>query len=70
MRPLLRLLCCTAFVAGGMAAPAARSGRPSAKSLRPPVLQRLDVGQTKPEGWLKAELSLQARGLSGQLPWF
>jgi hypothetical protein len=39
-------------------------------ALRPPALQRLDVGAIKPLGWLKDELSLQAKGLSGQLPYF
>ena len=38
--------------------------------LRPPLLQRLNAGTTKPKGWLKTELTLQARGLSGQLPYF
>jgi hypothetical protein len=41
-----------------------------AKLLRPPALQRLPTGATKPLGWLKDELALQARGLSGQLPYF
>jgi hypothetical protein len=40
------------------------------QKLRPPALQRLDTGATKPQGWLKDELLLQAKGLSGQLPYF
>ena len=39
-------------------------------SLRPPALLRLPVGASKPTGWLHDELTLQARGLTGQLPWF
>eukprot|EP01050_Picozoa_sp_SAG11_P003016 SAG11_NODE_162_length_13962_cov_19.035562_5_plen_210_part_00 len=38
--------------------------------LRPPILSRLGAGATKPAGWLKDELTLQARGISGQLPYF
>ena len=41
-----------------------------AQRLRPPSLLRLPTGATKPLGWLKDELTLQARGLSGQLPSF
>ena len=41
-----------------------------AELLRPPALPRLPTGATKPLGWLKDELALQARGLSGQLPYF
>jgi hypothetical protein len=47
----------------------ARAAAPDSKLL-PPKLTRMDVGVTKPEGWLKDELTLQARGLSGQLPTF
>lgn len=28
------------------------------------------MGVTRPAGWLKDQLTLQAKGLSGQLPWF
>ena len=38
--------------------------------LRPPALQRLSVGATKPTGWLFDELTLQGKGLSGGLPSF
>ena len=41
-----------------------------ARLLRPPMFQRLPTGATKPLGWLRDELALQARGLSGQLPYF
>ena len=40
------------------------------RELKAPVLQRLAVGATKPMGWLLDELTLQAKGLSGQLPYF
>ena len=40
------------------------------EQLRPPALLRLDVGATKPEGWLLDELTLQAQGITGQLPYF
>jgi hypothetical protein len=42
----------------------------AAQKLRPPSLLRLPTGATKPLGWLKDELTLQAKGLSGQLPSF
>ncbi len=41
----------------------------SAKLLSP-VLRRLNVGCVQPAGWLKDELTLQAQGISGQLPYF
>ena len=44
--------------------------RTPSQRLRPPSLLRLPTGATKPLGWLKDELTLQARGLSGQLPSF
>jgi hypothetical protein len=39
-------------------------------ALRSPALLRLPVGATKPAGWLRDELQLQAKGISGQLPMF
>ena len=39
-------------------------------ALLAPKLQRMRVGETKPMGWLKDELTLQARGLTSQLPYF
>ena len=39
----------------------------------PPLLKalyRLPTGATKPAGWLRDELTLQAKGISGQLPYF
>ena len=54
------------FVAVTSAAPAT----PETNQLLPPALQRLDVGRTKPRGWVLNEFTLQARGLSGQLPYF
>ena len=42
----------------------------AAPSLRPPALQRLDTGAVKPAGWLMDELTLQAKGMSGFLPYF
>jgi hypothetical protein len=41
-----------------------------AQLLHPPVLTRLPTGATKPNGWLKDELLLQAEGMTGQLPKF
>jgi len=38
--------------------------------LRRPTLLRLDTGATRPLGWLLRELTLQAEGLSGALPYF
>ena len=38
--------------------------------LRPPALAKLRVGATKPLGWLKDEMNLQAKGMTGQLPYF
>ena len=35
-----------------------------------PALRRLGVGSIRPAGWLKDELTLQAQGISGQLPYF
>lgn len=35
-----------------------------------PALRRLSVGSIRPAGWLKDELTLQAQGISGQLPYF
>ena len=43
---------------------------PPATTLKPPALTRLGTGATKPAGWLLDELQLQAKGLSGQLPYF
>eukprot|EP00729_Bicosta_minor_P012193 gene12193-34477_t len=43
---------------------------PTSQRLRDPVLHRLQTGATKPTGWLKDELTLQAKGISGQLPYF
>ena len=37
--------------------------------IREPVLRRLNVGATKPKGWLMDELNLQSKGLSGTLPY-
>ena len=69
-----------ALVAGSALAAAAlaHSGRHSPKEpqhftvnkLLAPVLQRLPVGGVIPAGWLKDELALQAKGISGQLPYF
>eukprot|EP01052_Picozoa_sp_SAG31_P024999 SAG31_NODE_2164_length_6283_cov_2.762451_6_plen_467_part_00 len=38
--------------------------------LRRPALKRLNTGMTKPCGWLRDELQLQAKGISSQLPRF
>jgi hypothetical protein len=45
---------------------------PPPMALRPPLLRRLPTGATRPlpGRWLHDELSLQASGLSGQLPYF
>ena len=51
-------------------AAAAPATEQPANKLRPAALTRLRTGATLPAGWLKDELTLQARGLSGQLPWF
>lgn len=69
--PLLGL----AALAAAAATAAAHGGHgghapPPQQALRPPTLLRLRAGATKPLGWLKDELTLQARGLSGQLPGF
>eukprot|EP00911_Craspedida_sp_UC1_P002505 UC1_evm2s1861 len=40
------------------------------RALHAPALLRLNTGATRPKGWLLRELTLQARGLSGQLPYF
>ena len=47
---------------------AAASSAPA--KLRAPALQRLRVGATRPLGWLRRELLLQARGMTSQLPNF
>eukprot|EP00912_Choanoflagellata_sp_UC4_P001321 UC4_evm1s812 len=43
---------------------------PHSRQLRPPTLTRLKTGATKPRGWLERELTLQAEGISGKLPYF
>ena len=40
------------------------------EQLRPPALRRLVVGATRPKGWLMDEMTLQAKGITGQLPYF
>ena len=40
------------------------------RALLAPALRRLGVGSIRPAGWLKDELTLQAQGISGQLPYF
>lgn len=40
------------------------------RTLSPFHLQRLPVGAIRPRGWLEDELTLQARGISGELPHF
>ena len=52
----------------GQALPATGSG--SGPRLHSPTLTRLRTGATKPAGWLERELTLQAKGVSGQLPYF
>jgi len=52
---------------GALLAPAASSPAPL---LRAPALSRLAVGATKPQGWLRDELELQAAGITGLLPYF
>lgn len=39
----------------------------SPSSLYPSVYQKLSLGSIKPKGWLKEQLLIQARGLSGNL---
>jgi hypothetical protein len=70
---LTLLVCGLVLLTGASAHGAHDSGSElsaAAASLRPPALRRLDTGATKPLGWLKDELTLQAKGLSGQLPYF
>ena len=50
--------------------PAAVAAPPAVKKLRASALQRLPTGKVQPAGWLKDELTLQARGISGYLPYF
>ena len=64
------LLLTVLLVAAGTAAPAHTHVPHAARQLRPPTLRRLPTGATKPNGWLERELQLQAKGMTGQLPYF
>jgi hypothetical protein len=73
MAAAVMLTALAACLGGSRAAHAHAHRAPTApppELLLPPRLQRLGCGATKPAGWLKDELTLQARGISGQLPYF
>ena len=64
------LMCTVLLLLGGSAASAASAASAPAKALRPPALTLLPTGAIKPTGWLLDELQLQAKGISGYLPYF
>ena len=67
MKALLLLFCAAAAPSRGY--PPYLAFEP-ARALLDPALRRLPTGSSKPRGWFLDELALQAKGTSGQLPYF